>query len=124
MLHVTDGRSKIVIVSLQEGIPAGEESWIRVTGEAVWSDKPRWSPDGNLIYYLSDTEGHRGIWAQHLDAANKKPVGDPMSVLHSYELPFSIGPAGSAFAEMDVSEDRIWFNIAESSGNIWSFVSR
>ena len=120
MLHVTEGQWKVQIVPLKDGLPVGEDRWVNVTSGAVWSDKPRWSPDGNVLYYLSTADGHRCIWAQRLNAADKRPVGDPISVFHSHELPFSIGRVALGFAEVDVSADRIWFTIAESSGNVWS----
>ena len=31
--------------------------WIRVTGGNFWVDKPRWAPDGKIIYFLSRQSG-------------------------------------------------------------------
>ena len=35
-------------------VPAsGGGKWIRITDGRHWDDKPRWSPDGKTIYFLS-----------------------------------------------------------------------
>ena len=47
-------------------------------------DKPRWSPDGNLLYYISEADGFRCIRARRLDPATKRPIGQPLDVYHSH----------------------------------------
>ena len=38
------------------------EDWIPVT-DAVTNDmKPYWSPDGNLMYYVSESDAHHCVW--------------------------------------------------------------
>ena len=44
-----------------------------------------WSPDGNLLYYLSDRDGFRCIWAQSLNPATKHPEGEAFTVLHFHQ---------------------------------------
>jgi hypothetical protein len=46
---------------------------------------PVWSPDGNLLYFFSDIDGSRCIWARRLDLKTKRPVGEPFAVLHRHE---------------------------------------
>jgi WD40-like Beta Propeller Repeat len=38
-----------------------------------------WSPDGNLLYFMSERDGSHCLWAQRLDAA-KRPQGQPFEV--------------------------------------------
>ena len=120
MLRVNAGRSSIEIVPLVNGEPASADRWIPVTPDKIWCDKPRWSPDGNMIYFLWDRDGHRCVWAQRLDPTTKRPAGDSFAVFHSHELPFSIGRLPTGMSEIEITQDRLWLNLAESSGNIWS----
>jgi Tol biopolymer transport system component len=46
--------------------------------ESAWIDigvLGLWSPDGKLIYDISNRDGYPCIWAQRLDAATKRRVG-------------------------------------------------
>ena len=42
----------------------------------VTTKKPFWSPDGNLLYFLSSRDGFLCLWAQWLDPSTKHPLGD------------------------------------------------
>jgi Tol biopolymer transport system component len=53
-----------------------ESEWIVVADEQSYSDAPRWSLDGNLIYCLADRDGSRCLWAQRLEPPTKKPQGE------------------------------------------------
>jgi hypothetical protein len=48
------------------------------------NDKQRWSPNGNLLYFVSERDGFRCIWAQRLDPGSKRPVGALFAVYHSH----------------------------------------
>jgi hypothetical protein len=48
------------------------------TGENV----PRWSPDGALLYFLSERDGFRCLWAQRLEPTAKTPFGPAVPVHH------------------------------------------
>jgi hypothetical protein len=41
-----------------------------------------WSPDGALLYFLSEREGFRCILAQRLDPATKRLLGEAFPVRH------------------------------------------
>jgi Tol biopolymer transport system component len=56
--------------------------WIPLTGGQQWDDKPRWSPDGKIIYFLSGRRGFFNIWGLHFDTATGKPTGEPFQVTH------------------------------------------
>ena len=54
--------------------------WIRITDGKHWDDKPRWSPDGKTIYFVSGRGGFFNVWGIRFDAVKGKPVGDPFQV--------------------------------------------
>jgi Tol biopolymer transport system component len=100
--------------------PVPESSWIAVTNGETWDDAPRWSPDGNLIYYLSMRDGFRCIWAQRLDPVTRRPVGDPLDVQHLHRRQRWMGGISLASLDLGVSRRSLVFNMMEISGNIWS----
>jgi Tol biopolymer transport system component len=109
-------RSRIYVV--RSGGPAAAE-WIPVTDGENLDDKPRWSPDGNLIYFTSERDGFRCIWAQHLDRATKHPVGPPFNVHHFHAARRSLRNVGLGPLEISVSRNALVFNLGEITGNIW-----
>ena len=100
--------------------PAPESDWIRVTDGSGMDSWPFWSPDGRLLYFLSERDGSRCVWAQPLDHATKQPVGLPISVLHIHSARRSLLTSRSA-GEMGMSltRDALVFSMREITGNIW-----
>jgi Tol biopolymer transport system component len=108
---------RIMVVPLRGRSAAARSEWITVTEPSVWVDKPRWSPNGNLIYYVSDRDGLVCIWASRLDPATKHPRGPPKAVLHFHASYHSIESVYRL--ELSVADDKLVFNVAETGGNIW-----
>lgn len=55
---------EVLIAPLRKTKPPEENEWIQVATEAGC---PHWSPDGNLLYFLSPRDGWSCLWAQALD---------------------------------------------------------
>jgi len=89
-----------------------EKDWVAVADGSA--QQPRWSPDGNLLYFLSNRDGFLCIWAQRLELATKRLNGSPFPVYHSHSVRHSI--AGDPPA---VVRGRIVFTQNELTGNIW-----
>src|SRR5205814_1594754 len=45
----TDGAVSTIYV-----VPVSGGPWVRITEGQYWDDKPRWSPDGKAIYFVSN----------------------------------------------------------------------
>ena len=74
--------------------PRSESDWKYIdTDQPV--DKPRWSADGRLIYFLSARGGLWNVWAVAFDPATG-PKGPPMPVTRfdgpGEQIPSQIGP--------------------------------
>jgi len=110
------GRSQIFVAPVRSGI-VPESEWISVAN-GVWDDKPRWSPDGKMIYFVSERDHFRCIWAQPLDA-RKHPVGPPIPIFHAHEARRSLANLGSGTLSISVARDKIVFNMSEQTGNVW-----
>jgi len=113
----TPGRSRIFVAPFRNAGPVPESEWIAVT-DGRWDDKPRWSPDGNSLYFLSERDGFRCIWAQRLDA-RKRPVGPAIPIFDAHEARRSLANIGIGDLSISVARDKIVFNMSERTGNLW-----
>jgi eukaryotic-like serine/threonine-protein kinase len=113
--------SRIYVAALKNSeTPAPESEWIRITDDEGWADKPRWSPDGNVIYFISNRDGFFCLWAQRVAAGSKRPIGPPIAMAHFHGSRSSmnnVGPGGAM--EISVARDKIAFNLGELTGNLW-----
>jgi Tol biopolymer transport system component len=112
-------RSRIYIVPFSASGAHDKEAWIAVTEGENLDDKPRWSPDGNLIYFTSERDGFRCIWAQRLDPTTKRAQGPPFTVSHFHTSRRSLMNVGLGPLEMSVARNALVFNLGEVTGNIW-----
>ena len=82
-----------------------------------WDDKPRWSPDGRVIYFLSERSGLFNVWGVHFDPGKGSPVGEavPVTALENRNLmvPKSIEQVGLA-----LTQDRLVVTVTQVSGSI------
>jgi hypothetical protein len=97
----------------------GPEDWFVLTNSATFEDKPSWSPDGTRVYYTSDRDGFRCIWTQRLDAKTKRPIGPEMPIYHSHSALLSLRNLPGVDLDIAVARDRLLFNMAETTGNLW-----
>ena len=118
------GDSRLFIVKTQDGSPAPGYDWILVSDEHGWSDKPRWSPDGNTLYFISDRDGFLCLWAVRLDPATKRPISAPFPIYHFHTSRLSMRNIGLGFLEIDVAKDKIVMALGELTGNIWRLSRR
>ena len=71
-----------------------EPAWIAVTDGQQWDDKPRWSPDGDLIYFTSLRDGFHHLWAQRLGPDSRQPIGPAFPVQHLHSARLSVNNPG------------------------------
>ena len=98
--------------------PSPEKEWIRFSGGAGYAWSPLWAPGGDLVYYMSNRDGHACIWAQRLDPATKKPVGAPFNVHHLHRPEASDAGYGRTMFLLG-SPDKLMVNIRSMSANLW-----
>ena len=56
--------------------------WTPITNGDQADVGAAWSPDGSMLYFLSDRDGNRCVYAQRIDLATGKPVGAVIEVEH------------------------------------------
>jgi len=112
-------RFPVFIAPLRRGATPGESEWIKVTDRLGVDRYPFWSPDGSLLYFVSDRDGFLCIWAQRLDPATKRPFGSPIEVYHLHNARRSLANSVEGYWGMSLTRDKLVFSMAEITGNIW-----
>src|SRR5262249_9192904 len=90
-----DVRSRVYVAPFADEGPAAN-TWVPITDGSTREDKTDWSPDGDLIYSISDRDGFLCIWAYRLDPQTKKPAGEPTAFFHSHSARLSLRNASPA----------------------------
>ena len=83
-----------------------QSEWLPVAA----GDKPRFSPDGSLLYFVASGAIH----AVRLDA-----LGQPFSVWEPREPRLSLAAVNPAALELGVARDKLVVLLAESNFNLW-----
>jgi Tol biopolymer transport system component len=117
LIGKSDGKVAIYAVPLREK-PVDLRKWVLVCEDDRYLGAPRWSPDGSLLYFLSERDGRCCIWAQRLDSGSKKPLGAPFGVVHFHSgrhwmnYPFGLG-------SLSVARDKLVFLLGEHTANLY-----
>jgi Tol biopolymer transport system component/DNA-binding winged helix-turn-helix (wHTH) protein len=99
-------------------VPASGGAWTRITDGRHWDDKPRWSPDGHTIYFVSGPGGFFNIWGIHFDLHAGKAIGQPFQVT-KFDSPRLMIPRCIPLAGLSLTQDKLVLTMAQESGNIW-----
>ncbi len=109
------GTAVLDVTTIREQVTS-EQEWVRVADDENFLSSPAWSPAGRLLYFISERDGFRCVWALHV-ARNGRPLGAPRAVLHSHVSP---SLKGWAFATIAVTPNRLYYLAGEFKGDIWS----
>jgi Tol biopolymer transport system component/predicted Ser/Thr protein kinase len=111
-----DGTWVIDVVPVGAGTPSGARGVeIRRSDDRLSS--PRWSPEGDRLYYLAVHDGFFCVFVQALDPASKAPRGESLAVFHAHRNPWRM-MAPRAMYSIAVSRRRLVFGAVEMTGNI------
>jgi hypothetical protein len=65
--------------------PPLRSEWIDVVSSTDVSPYPKFSQDGNLLYFASSRDGNICLWAQRLSSKTKRPEGAAFVVQHFHK---------------------------------------
>jgi len=99
-------------------VPASGGEWHQITEGKYFDDKPRWSPDGRKLYFISNRTGFFNVWGIGFDPATGTPVGEPFRVT-AFENPSQMILNDVRIMEMALASNRLVLPIMEVSGDIW-----
>jgi Tol biopolymer transport system component/predicted Ser/Thr protein kinase len=117
---ITPTTRRIFVAPFHGAAVIPEDQWIPITDGQAMDRYAGWSPDGNMLYFLSERDGFRCIWAQRLDPATKHPLGAAFPVRHFHTSRRSLMTIVDPYnMGMSVAIDKLVFSMVERTGNIW-----
>ena len=97
---------------------AGGGPWTTITEGKHWDDKPRWSPDGRIIYYLSERRGFFNVWGIRFDPVNGRTEGEPFQVT-SFNNPRLMVAEVIGDVGLSLTQNQLVVTASQVSGSIW-----
>jgi eukaryotic-like serine/threonine-protein kinase len=95
-----------------------EQEWILAAGESSHQQSPRWSRDGNVLYFISERDGFSCIWGQRLNPSTKASSRSPFAVHHEHQARLWLNrPRG--FGAISITRGQLILSLTEVSGNIY-----
>ena len=98
--------------------PAAGGVWRAITDGAWFDDKPRWGPDGRILYFLSNRTGVTNVWARRFDGSTGTPVGEPFPVTSFRSAQFQLTPR-TVQMDIAVTSTHLLLPMRESRSEIW-----
>jgi len=92
--------------------------WIPLTDGQHWDDKPRWSPNGRMIYFISGRNGFFNVWGNRFDPVQGKPLGEAFQVT-KFKGPALMIPQHIPSVELSVNQNQLVVTMEQVSGSIW-----
>jgi Tol biopolymer transport system component len=106
----------LMIAPFRPSAPPPASEWVPVTGSLANESQPRWSANGQFLYFISERDGFACIWARRMDPATQKPLGEPFPVLHLHgsDRRMRVGRF------LTVAKGKLAFTLEERAGSIWT----
>jgi hypothetical protein len=99
-------------------MPAEGGPRVPLTDAGWYDDKPRWSPDGRTLYFVSNRGGRSDVWGRRFDPALGQPTGELFRVTSFDQSPRTlISDVGQL--SMVISAKKIFLPMHEASGHLW-----
>ena len=107
-----------LVSSSARNAPASD--WTCVTDPLIWTDKPRWSSDGKLLYVWQRQGSLYNVWALRFDDARGNVVGAPIQITQFDSPAHRIWADDLANAEPSIAGSRMSLPMAQATGSIWA----
>ena len=111
------GVTRVLVASVPAPGRLGQP--IELTDGQFFDFGPQWSPNGNVVYFISDRDGFRCLWALRLNPVTKHAADKPFPVAHFHEARRSAMELRAADLNLSVARDKAVFVLSERTGNIW-----
>ena len=112
----TNGRpGRVAVVSAKGG---GPSTWAFVTPGDYPSDKPAWSEDGTILYFVSAERAWLNVWGVRFDAVRGATVDQPFRITNFDGSEAHILPDVRTL-ELSVGGGRIVVPVMRPKGGLW-----
>jgi len=99
-------------------IPTSGGAWRAITDGTWFDDKPRWSPDGRVLYFVSNRSGFPNVWGRRFDNVAGLPIGEPFPVTSFRSAQFELTPQ-TVQMDIAVTATHLLLPMSESRSEIW-----
>ncbi len=111
---------QVFVTPIPEQGQLSDEDLIPITDGKQNDFRAAWSPNGALIYFGSDRDGYRCIYAQPVNRETKRPEGAVKEVFHSHGARLAMSNISSVgFVGVSVARDKMAIAMGELAGDIW-----
>jgi len=128
--HLSPDEKWLVLVGSKLNTPTGPVCRLFLASGSVgpviplldpghWDDKPRWSPDGKAIYFLSDRQGFFDVWGTRFDPIKGETLGKPFRVSQFDSPDLAVPQDDISTVELSISRNKLVLNLSQRSGSIW-----
>jgi len=93
-------------------------AWRAITDGAWFDDKPRWGPDGKILYFVSNRTGIANVWGRRFDSSAGTPIGDPFPVTSFRSAQFLLTPR-TVQMDIAITATHLLLPMTESRSEIW-----
>ncbi len=111
--------SRIYVAATNEGKAIAQLEWLPVTDGRAKVGKPRFSPDGQFLYFTEDRDGSRAIRAVRFDSRVGKTVGESFAVWDGDMPRLRLFGVSARSLALGVATDKLVMLLAESASNLW-----
>ena len=98
--------------------PATGGAWQAITDGTWFDDKPRWGPDGRVLYFVSNRSGVANVWGRRVDTATGTPIGEIFPVTSFRSAQFRLTPR-TVQMDIAVTATDLLLPMTESRSDIW-----
>jgi WD40 repeat protein len=110
---------RLIVIPFARDRSVSQDQWIAVTPANTSSYHAAWSPDGRLLYFLSERDGSVCVWAQPIDPQTGHPAGDAFDVWHFHETRRSMAGVQLGIRSIGLSRGRLMVSLNDNTGNVW-----
>jgi Tol biopolymer transport system component/DNA-binding winged helix-turn-helix (wHTH) protein len=99
-------------------VPTAGGVWRPITDGAWFDDKPRWGPDGRVLYFVSNRSGVANVWGRRFESSTGMPIGEPFPVT-SFRSPQFVLTSRTIQMDIAVTATHLLLPMSESRSDIW-----
>jgi hypothetical protein len=105
-------------VSTIHTTPAAGGRWQAVTDGSTYDDKPHWSPDGRILYFVSHRDGVLNVWGRRIDTATGMAIG-PIFQVTSFNSPRQMISPQLSRMQIALTGTRLFLPITDTQSELW-----